>query len=130
MKERVVAEHTITEEEREILWSMDDAYISKIDRQIELGKNLSRLSPLASYVYGSTTLAQTGIPDYQDYRRRLFAWLKRNVRQEGRWSLFVHLPHPLERSFSAVWMDLQLLLLWNVLLFMGANLAFHRYDVR
>ena len=130
MKERVVTEHNITEEQREILWSMDDAYISKIDRQIELGKNLSRLSPLASYVYGSTTLAQTGIPDYQDYRRRLFAWLKRNARQEGRWSLFVHRPHPLVYSFSEVWMDLQLLLLWNVLLFMGANLAFHRYDVR
>ena len=130
MKEQVVTEHDITEEQREILWSMDDAYISKIDRQIELGKNLSRLSPLASYVHGSTTLAQTGIPDYQDYRRRLFAWLKRGVRQEGQWSMFVHRPQPLERSFSAVWIDLQLLLLWNVLLFMGANLAFHRYDVR
>ena len=130
MKERIVTEHDITEEQREILWSMDDAYISRIDHQIELGKNLSRLSPLASYVYGSTTLAQTGISDYQDYRRRLFAWLKRNVRQEGRWSMFVHLPHSLERSFSTVWIDLQLLLLWNVLLFTGANLAFHRYDVR
>ena len=130
MKEQVVPEHDITEEQREILWSMDDAYISKIDRQIELGKNLSRLSPLASYVHGSTTLAQTGIPDYQDYRRRFFAWLKRNVRQEGQWDMFVHRPQPLERSFSAVWIDLQLLLLWNVLLFMGANLAFHRYDVR
>ena len=41
MKEQVVTEHDITEEQREILWSMDDAYISKIDHQIELGKNLS-----------------------------------------------------------------------------------------
>ena len=130
MKEKVVTEHDITEEQREILWSMDDTYIAKIDRQIALGKNLSRLSPLASYVHGSTTLAQTGIPDYQAYRRRLFAWLKRNVRQEGQWAMFVHQPEPLESSFAAVWIDLQLLLLWNVLLFMGANLAFHRYDVR
>ena len=130
MKEQVVTEHDITEERREILWSMDDTYISKLDRQIALGKNLSRLSPLASYVHGSTTLAQTGIPDYQEYRRRLFAWLKRNIRQEGQWSMFVHQPEPLGRSFAAVWIDLQLLLLWNVLLFMVANLAFHRYDVR
>ena len=130
MKEKVVTEHDITEEQREILWSMDDTYIAKIDRQIALGKNLARLSPLASYVYGSTTLAQTGIPDYQDYRRRLFAWLKRSVRQEGQQSMFAHQPEPLRRSFAAVWIDLQLLLLWNFLLFMGANLAFHRYDVR
>ena len=72
MKEQIVTEHDITEKQREILWSMDDTYIAKIDRQIELGKNLARLSPLASYVYGSTTLAQTGIPDYQDYRRATF----------------------------------------------------------
>lgn len=130
MKEQVVTEHEITEEQREILWAMDDTYIAKIDRQIELGRNLSRLSPLASYVHGSTTLAQTGISDYQDYRRQFFAWLKRNVRQGGRWSMFVHHPRTLERSFSEVWIDLQLLLLWNVLLFMGANLAFHYYDVR
>ena len=130
MKEQVVTEHDITVEQREILWSMDDDYISKIDRQIELGKNLARLSPLASYVYGSTTLAQTGISDYQDHRRRLFAWLKRNARQEGKWSLFVHRSQPLARSLSAVWIDFQLLLLWNILLFMGANLAFQRYDVR
>lgn len=130
MKEQVVTEHDITEEQREILWSMDDTYISKIDHQIALGKNLSRLSPLASYVYGSTTLAQTGIPDYQDYRRRLFAWLKRTARQEGKWSMFVHRPHSFADSLSKVWVDSQLLLLWNVLLFLGANLAFHRYDVR
>ncbi len=130
MKEQAVTEHDITEEQREILWSMDDAYIAKIDRQIELGKNLSRLSPLASYVHGSTTLAQTGIPDYQDYRRRLFGWLKRNLRQGGKWPMFVHRPQSLGRSFSAVWIDLQLLFVWNILLFMGANLAFQRYDVR
>lgn len=133
MKGQVVTEYSITEEQREILWSMDDTYISKVDRQIELGQNLARLSPLASYVYGSTTLAHTGIPDYQNHRRRLFAWVKRNTRQGGhqtQWAQFVHRPQTLARSFSEVWIDLHFLLLWNILLFMGANLAFHRYDVR
>ena len=133
MKAQVVTEYNITEEQREILWSMDDTYISRVDRQIELGQNLARLSPLTSYVYSSTTLAHTGISDYQDHRRRLFAWVKRNTRQGGhrtQWSQFVHRPQTLARSFSEVWIDLQLLLLWNALLFMGANLAFHRYDVR
>ena len=133
MKEHFATEHDITEEEREILWSMDDNYISKVDRQIELGQNLARLSPLTSYVYGSTALAHTGISDYQDYRRRLFAWVKRNTRHGGhwtQWNQFVHRPQPLARSLSEVWIDLQLLLFWNALLFMSANLAFHRYDVR
>ena len=130
MKENIVPEHDITEEQREILWSMDDSYISKVDRQIELGRNLSRLSPLASYVYGSTTLAETGISDYQDYRRRFFAWVKRHIRQNEGWSQFVHRPQTLARSFSEVWIDLQLLFVWNILLFIAANLAFQYYDVR
>ena len=47
MKEQAVTEHDITAEEREILWSMDDAYISKIDRQIALGKK-----PLPAFTTG------------------------------------------------------------------------------
>ena len=133
MKERFATESDITEEQREILWAMDDTYISEVDRQIALGQNLARLSPLASYVYGSITLAHTGIPDYQDHRRRLFTWVKRNARQNEYWTewpQFVHRPQTLAHSLSEIWIDLQLLLLWNALLFMGANLAFHRYDVR
>jgi hypothetical protein len=94
-----------------------------------MGQHLARLSPLASYVYASTTLAQTGIADYQDYRRRVKQWVRESTREEER-PEFVHRSLTLDRSLSEISIDLLWLLLWNVLLFMGANLAFLRYDVR
>lgn len=132
-KEAVATSHSISAEMRERMWSMDDAYIASVDRQITLGQNLARISPLASYVYASTTLGQTGIQDYRDYRQRMKYWVRDNTRKGTLWegrSEFVRRTLPLERSLSLVAFDLLWLLLWNVCLFMGANLAFLKYDVR
>ena len=130
-KERVATRHEITEQERETLWQMDDAYVASVDRQIKLGQTLARLSPMASYVYASTTLAQTGIADYRDYRTRVSQWGRENARKaEWPWPEFAHRSLSLHQSFAEIAIDLVGLLLWNVLLFMGANLAILRYDVR
>lgn len=130
-KERVATRHEITEQERETLWQMDDAYVASVDRQIKLGQTVARFSPMASYVYASTTLAQTGIPDYLDYRSRVSQWVRDNVRAEnGARSGFVHRNLSPDQSLAEIYVDLLALTLWNVMLFMGANLAFIRYDVR
>ena len=137
-KERVATRHEISEQERETLWEMDDAYIATVDRQITKGQSFARLSPMASYVYASTTLAQTGIPDYLDFRSRVSQWVRDNVRAENEArSDFVHRNLSLDRSLAeiyvdllAIYVDLLAITLWNVMLFMGANLAFLRYDVR
>ena len=114
--------------EREIL-RMNDAHIASVDSQMRMGQYISRLSPLGAYVYGATTLAQTGLSDYRDYRAKLQYWNRKRIR-EGDPGEFVYQPLPLRRSLSEMAMDGALLLLWNVLLFMGAHLAFLRYDVR
>ena len=130
-KERVAIRHEITEQERETLWQMDDVYIASVDRQISMGQSFARFSPMASYVYASTTLAQTGIPDYLDYRRRVLQWARDNTRADKwPWSDFVHRNLSLDRSLAELYVDLLALTLWNVMLFMGANLAFLRYDAR
>jgi len=116
------------EEYREILWKMDDEYIAAVDAQIEMGQNLSRFSPFASYAYACSTLAQTGIPDAQNFRQQVAHWDRE--RRRGRISQLELLPLRSEQSFPKVATDLILLLLWNILLFMGANVAFLRYDVR
>ena len=96
-----------------------------------MGQSFARFSPMASYVYASTTLAQTGIPDYLDYRRRVLQWARDNTRADKwPWSDFVHRNLSLDRSLAELYVDLLALTLWNVMLFMGANLAFLRYDAR
>ena len=122
------AKQGTVKEDQENLWKMDDAYIAKVDGQMELGHHLSRLSPLTSYVYTCTTLAQTGIPDGIDYRQAVSKWDRE--RRRGHPTEFVHQPIALEQSLSEIFMDCVLLVLWNVLLLMGANMVFTRYDVR
>jgi ABC-type transport system involved in multi-copper enzyme maturation permease subunit len=116
------------EDYREILWKMDDGYITTVDGQMEMGQNLSRFSPFASYVYACTTLAQTGICDARNFRRQVADWDRE--RRRGRFTELALLPLRLEQSFPEISTDLILLLSWNVLLFMGAHVAFLRYDVR
>lgn len=126
--EKRAAKQGTVKEDQENLWKMDDAYIAKVDGQMELGHHLSRLSPLSSYVYTCTTLAQTGIPDGINYRQTVSKWDRE--RRRGHPTEFVHQTIALEQSLSEVFMDGVLLVLWNVLLFMGANMVFSRYDVR
>jgi ABC-type transport system involved in multi-copper enzyme maturation permease subunit len=116
------------EEFQETLWKMDDAYIGTVDAQMGMAANLSRFSPFASYVYASTTLAQTGITDAQNFRRRVSDWDRE--RRRGRPDQLLLPPLRLEQSVLGMTNDLILLFSWNVLLFMGAYLAFLRYDVR
>jgi ABC-type transport system involved in multi-copper enzyme maturation permease subunit len=132
----------ITKQEREELWKADDAYITTIDRQTRMGQHLARFSPVASFLYATTTLAQTGVSDYQDYRQRFFKRVKEYSRQGNsvadrgplleavRKGIFAYQPVALQRSFSEISLDIVLLMLWSVLLFMGAHMAFLRYDVR
>ena len=123
-------------EDQERMWRLDDAYIAKVDGQMEFGQHLSRLSPLASYVYAATTLAQTGIPDALDYRRQIIDWHRRLSREEwafhwsGPYERLVHRFMSVEESVSKIGVDGGLLLLWIVLLFLCANMMFMRYDVR
>lgn len=113
---------------RETLWKMDDEYITKVDAQMGMAENLSRFSPFASYVYASTMLAQTGIPDAQNFRRQVADWDRE--RRRGRPAELSLPPLRIEQSVLGITNDLILLLSWNALLFVGAHVAFLRYDVR
>jgi ABC-type transport system involved in multi-copper enzyme maturation permease subunit len=116
------------EDFQETLWKMDDEYIATVDAQMTMAKNLSRFSPFTSYVYASTTLAQTGITDAQNFRRQVADWDRE--RRRGRPTELSLTPLQLEQSFLGMTHDLILLLSWNAILFMGAYVAFLRYDVR
>jgi ABC-type transport system involved in multi-copper enzyme maturation permease subunit len=119
----------ITEQDRQTLWRMNDDFISSIHGQISMGQHLSRISPLASYVYAATTLAQTGLPDIEDYWQDAQRWNRGRIRSEDS-SEFVYQPLRLRQSLPKTVVDVSLLMIWNIMLFLGANMAFLRYDVR
>jgi len=124
----------------EACWKVDDKYIAMVDKQTNLAQQLSRFSPLASYTYAVTTIARTGMNESQRYKRAVIEW-DRDIRRVAMtqhvgaydWQEkvpFVYHEISLAEGLNAVTVDIVLLILFNVLLFMAACVAFLRYDVR
>ena len=64
----------------EAYWQADDRYISEVSKQADLVQKLTRVSPLASYVYISAALARTGVAESQRYKRAVIDW-DRSIRR-------------------------------------------------
>ena len=64
----------------EAYWQADDRYISEVSKQADLVQKITRVSPLASYVYISAALARTGVAESQRYKRAVIDW-DRSIRR-------------------------------------------------
>ena len=133
-------EYDSTLEYFEACWKVDDNYIAMVNKQANLAQQLSRFSPFASYTYAVTTIARTGMNESQRYKHSVIEW-DRNIRRVAMtqhvgaydWQEkvpFVYHEMSLVEGLNAVTVDIVLLILFNVLLFMAACIAFLRYDVR
>ena len=123
---------------------LEGDYRNKLNRLINLSQNLCRLSPAASYVYITTALAQTGIADEYRYKQAVLRY-RAEVFKHGRESDGAKIvparnnidkPHffyrrlTLSESIQAISLDVAAITAFIALFFMGAYLAFLRYDVR
>ena len=134
-------------------------YLQKVERQIELGMALARISPSTSYVYATTGLAGTGLQgfaslrEYIDRYREEFmakmesvADMRRRqaeaaVDSEERQEIMEAPLDPdeipvfdpplpeLTTALAEVRTDLLVLLALNVVFFLAAHVAFLRYDL-
>ena len=124
--------------------------------QVKLAQNISRISPTAIYQIGCEALVGTGIKHYErffkkatEYRRSLLQFTyeeypfnpnlflenaERQQLRETQISLdkipkFDDPPSNFSTAFTEASLDILLLFLFNMIFFMGAFLAFTRYDV-
>ena len=124
--------------------------------QVKLAQNISRISPTAIYQIGCEALVGTGIKHYErffkkviEYRRSLLQFtyeeypfnpnlfLENADRQQLRETQiildkipkFEDTPSDFSTAFAEASLDILLLFLFNLVFFMGAFLAFTRYDV-
>ena len=124
--------------------------------QVKLAQNISRISPTAIYQIGCEALVGTGIKHYErffkkaiEYRRSLLQFTyeeypfnpnrfledaERQQLREVQISLdkipkFEDTPSEFSTAFAEASLDILLLFLFNTVFFMGAFLAFTRYDV-
>jgi ABC-type transport system involved in multi-copper enzyme maturation permease subunit len=125
---------------------INDQYHKRLDQQIRLAQNLSRLSPLASFAYATTDLAATGVRDRNHFMNQLpsyrkevstfgqQAWIDAASREDWNsrtiegYPRFVYAESPISDRIN--WIDILVLGMWNIVFFMGAYLSFLRYDVQ
>jgi ABC-type transport system involved in multi-copper enzyme maturation permease subunit len=131
----------------------------KLDGQADLAVILSRISPSAAYVYGATHITGTGIADFRALRQDIKRFMReyedtiRKIREERRKQTkdiedeaqkqqimnakveIEQLPkfrshaRNFNECINSSLIDLVLLVIFNVLFFLGAFLKFMRYDV-
>jgi ABC-type transport system involved in multi-copper enzyme maturation permease subunit len=137
--------------------SLEEFYQRKLKSQVSLGQNLARLSPSACFLFACTRLAGTGPrlselfhqaqerfhSSHQQYRDELEGkWITIKTAGKLDWEYEYKKrfdAHDLPRfhlvqenmgdRFDAAQFDVLLLVIYNVLFFMLAYLAFLRYDV-
>ena len=135
---------------------VEEFYQRKMAGQVALSQNLARVSPASSYLFAVTRLAGTGLllaeqfnnardrfkRDMEDYRRNVlynrdnFDWTPGGLTAKNpdwfdpgdlpRFDLF---RESLNNSLNAALFDGLLLVVFNVVFFMGSYLFFLRYDI-
>ena len=130
---------------------LDRDYRMRKDAQAALAKNISRLSPTSALTFGATTLARTGVDDYNrflkavlDYKPVIMNWVdtepalrdERGALKEIDPVTLAGRPRPviesenLSRSLARILPDLVSMIVMIFLLTGGAYFAFIRCDVR
>ncbi len=139
------------------LQGIDQFRRNRVREQMVLARNLARLSPSAGYVFAATEIGRTGIGSFEQMQRyanwyrellhlgrqRVEDKYRRQGSRDGRWWGWYALeaedlqtipdfrPKPVrfEQSLYEALPDAGLLALFNLIFFLGATVAFHRYDV-
>jgi len=144
----------LKEKQTNELENIDQDFLNKKDQQLQVAAVLSRISPLSSFTYALTELSTTGLRQmntlrqsskifYDEVERDIYSMgyydeiagygMRMNF---GGWVSYDDIPKfqmqgsILADTFRAIWIDLLLLVLFNLLFFTGAYVAFLRYDVR
>jgi len=130
--------------------SLERDYQSKLNKQQDLASNLARLSPSSALMFGTMSLARTGIDEHErflntvrDYKPIFTKWVNSKLMksidfetgQMGKPELtdmprHKFTPENLSNSFSRIIPDLMLMIFLIILFFVGAYVSFIKYDVR
>ncbi|MCK5147470.1 ABC transporter permease subunit [bacterium] len=135
------------------LAAIDNNFQSQKNTQLKISTILSRISPLASLTLATTELSNTGLLQIdnllshsQQFHNSVFQSVhslgyKDNIPNAGMrmsmgWINTEDIPKfqynitSLKEGIMASWLDILLLIIFNILFFTGAYVGFLRYDVR
>jgi len=143
----------LRDKEMRLLDGVDNDFLSRKNSQLKIASILSRLSPLASLTFATTELANTGLLQMDNLfslSQQFHNEAVREIHSRGYqddipgagmrmrmgWIGADQIPQfqfqstPLNRGLQACWVDILLLVIFNILFFVGAYVGFLKYDVR
>lgn len=124
---------------------LEEDFRGKFNRLVKLSKNINRISPVASFIYGVTEIAGTGIGEETQFKREVVRY-KDSIIQKiigamspvdqakgypKEYPTFQYKYRPLGRVFAeGALFDMAWLVFFNILFFGLSYFAFAKYDVR
>jgi ABC-type transport system involved in multi-copper enzyme maturation permease subunit len=102
----------------------DDYYKKKVESFVELSRDMMRVSPFASLIFCITNVTKTGIDSWFERQRDI----RRYKYAEPQKALSVSLKgRPI---VSSIWIDVLLLLVFNLIFFVSASISFINKSIR
>ncbi len=120
-----------------------NAFLNETEAQAKFSGALSLISPSAAFIFLASDIARTGLESERDFRRAIMryrnqygAYQDRQIEETGDyhrafhrinendWLPFAYRPIPLSRAVGAHLPQFMVLVLYSVLFFFGAQIAF------
>jgi ABC-type transport system involved in multi-copper enzyme maturation permease subunit len=106
-------------------------YRNRFDRLVSVSQNITRISPAAAFTYLSTDLMGTGISEERRLKKAVLQYKNLVWNHEGDLPTFNFHRSSIKEVFGFGGLaNLMILILFNMLFFVSACVAFLRYDVR
>lgn len=153
-KKQEVYRRTMEENIKKRTKRLDDYFSNKVEKQISLSINLSRISPSSSFVYATSNLAGTGIEDFKQLKKYIKEYeldFMKNVpkimdqdRIKEKYKHRVRKPPididaippfkmkdvSFEKVLNSSLLDIFLILVYTIIVFLITFVKFLRYDVK
>lgn len=143
----------LIEKEQRLLKAIEHDFQNSKNKQLKIASVLARISPLASLTFAVTELSNTGLLQMdnlfnssQEFHNAAVREVHSRGYQDDIPGVGMHMnmgwisaedipqyqfqPTPLSKGLQASWMDILLLVMFNVLFFTVAHVGFLKYDVR
>jgi len=110
---------------------LTEDYRNRFNRLVKVSQNITRISPAAAFTFLATDITGTGMSEERKLRRAVLEYLKDGDDDEGDKPVFSYRRSSIREVLGPEGLSSCLILiLFNILFFTGAHVAFLRYDVR
>jgi len=110
---------------------LTEDYRNRFNRLVKVSQNITRFSPAAAFTFLATDIMGTGMSEERKLKRAVLQYIKDGDDDKGDKPVFSYQRSSIKEVLGPEGLSSCLILiLFNILFFTGAHVAFLRYDVR